>query len=147
MLNAILDRLVRRPLHWDVAALAHQPALLRVDSQSVRIAVLLALMALLNLVDLRFTLFAHEVGMLGEVNPIAANFLSQGLEPSLVCFKVLSMLVATATFWRARKSPWTPRACWALVGVYVGLSITWLMWAHTFNDMEYSRLLLSIAHR
>ena len=134
-----------RPLLPDLAALAHQPKLARLNAQSVRIAILLLIIAALNFVDLRYTLFAQQVGLLGEVNPIAANFLAQGLVPSLIGYKVLCTLVASMLLWRARASRWTPAVCWMLVALYVVLGIMWFCWTRTLAEIKHDEMMMLLS--
>ncbi len=101
----------------------------------MRVAVLLGLIAVLNFIDLSYTLLAQRVGLLREMNPIAANFLNLGLEPSLICYKVLTLLVGSAILWKVRRSAWAPRACWLLIVVYVWLSIVWCVWTRDFSTV------------
>ena len=90
---------------------------------------LLVLVAILNGVDLVYTLFAHRLGMLNEMNPLAATFLREGLEPSLVSFKLLMILAGGYLLWRSRRSLWSVAGCWILVLAYGGLSVTWYRWS------------------
>lgn len=70
--------------------------------------------------------------MLNEMNPIAANLFSMDLEPSVICFKTLSVLVGCFMLWRLRRSPWVPMACWLLIFIYAALAIRWFLWSQNF---------------
>lgn len=104
----------------------------RMDPRAVRVGVLLAIIVSLNILDLLFTLLAHRVGLLKEMNPIAAKFFYHDMESTVVCYKALGILVGTFLLWKLRYSPWAPRACWLLVVVYTGLSFVWLDWSHHY---------------
>lgn len=129
-----LYHILCRPSWWQRLATPAQPGSHKVDPQAVRILVLLGLLAVLNLIDLRYTLFAHRAGMLNELNPIAANLLHLDLEPSLVCYKMLSLLVGSWMLWRLRRSPWCAGACWLLVVIYVALTVTWFLWTRNYTE-------------
>ena len=98
------------------------------DRRAYHVAVLLGVVATLNAVDLVYTLFAHRLGMLNEMNPLAANFLNQGLEPSLVSFKALMFLAAGMILWKLRWSRWSIVGCWVLIGAYTWLGVIWYFW-------------------
>ncbi len=100
----------------------------RVSLRDFRIATLLMTVIILNLVDLAYTLFADHIGMLQEMNPIAAVFLQTGLKPSLICFKVLMVLCGAGMLWKLRQSRWAVPACWVLVTAYSELSVVWYIW-------------------
>jgi hypothetical protein len=93
-----------------------------------RIALLLFLMNALSLTDLGCTLFAHRLGMLQEMNPVAAAFLMAGLEPSFICYKLVLMIAGSTMLWKLRGSTWALPACCVLVGAYVGLTVLWYEW-------------------
>ena len=95
---------------------------------SMRVGLLLGLLGLLNAVDLAFTLFAYRIGMLDEMNPLAAAYLAAGLKPSFIAYKLLMYLAGSVMLWRVRKSPWSGPACWIMVAVYVGLAWLWYQW-------------------
>ncbi|HVS70415.1 MAG TPA: DUF5658 family protein [Phycisphaerae bacterium] len=99
-------------------------------SRAQRIALLLALLAVLNLVDLYCTLFAYHLGMLQELNPVAAAFLIAGLKPSFICYKLVMLIAGSTMLWKLRSSGWALPACWLLVGAYGWLAIVWYRWMH-----------------
>lgn len=110
----------------------HFPALRRpFDSRAIRVGTLLAVVALLNIVDVAYTVFANHIGMLNEMNPIAESFLSAGLLPSLICFKALMLISGLWMIWKSRKSRLAVPACWTLVIAYAGLGVIWYLWAQT----------------
>src|SRR4051812_7898703 len=97
----------------------------RFDVRSIRVGMLLAAVCILNGVDLVYTLFAHRIGMLHEMNPLADTFIQLRLTPSLISFKLLMMLCGLGLLWRVRENRWVVPACWLLFIAYIGLSILW----------------------
>lgn len=106
----------------------------------LRIMVLLALLVLLNLADLVFTLTADSVGLLHEVNPLAALLFRGHLGLDVIVFKLTAVSFGAAVLWRFRHNRWTPAACWLLVAVYLALAVTWVAWAHSFDDVMNMRM-------
>jgi len=100
----------------------------RFDTRAFHIALLLVMVAILNAVDLSCTLFAHRIGLLEEMNPVANSFLAQGLEPSFISYKILMVLAGSMMLWRVRSSGWAIPACWIMIGTYTALTITWCIW-------------------
>src|SRR5262249_7600851 len=99
------------------------------DRRSVRVAILLGVVAALNAVDVAYTLFAHRVGMLFEMNPVASTFLNQGLDSSLVCYKALMFLAGGMILWKLRWSRWSIVGCWVLIIAYSWLGVVWYVWS------------------
>lgn len=97
--------------------------------RDIRIIGLLALVAILSATDLWFTLFANSLGFLNEMNPIAATYLSSGLEPSLICYKILMILAGSTMLWRVRHSRWALPAAWTLLATHIALAMIWYVWA------------------
>lgn len=95
-----------------------------------RIFELLGIVWMLSMADLFFTLWAHRFAPFYEVNPIARVMLRDGAIGSLVLFKVLTTMFATAIFWHIRRLLRTELALWAMVGVYTMLSIQWFHFTH-----------------
>jgi len=123
---------------------AQKPALLgSFDRRAFHVAVLLAMVVLLNGVDLVYTLFAQGVGMLDEMNPVAATFLSQGLEPSLVCYKALMVLAGATFIWKLRWSRWSVVACWVLIFAYCWLGVLWYFWTQEVISIMQDKMVLS----
>jgi hypothetical protein len=113
------------------------------DFRALRIGVLLLAVAILNAVDLAFTLFADRVSMLNEINPIAATFLQAGLTPSLVCFKILMVTCGLGMIWRLRLSRLAIPACWILFLAYTALAIIWYIWIRDVTvggELRFSQL-------
>jgi hypothetical protein len=104
------------------------------NERTFRILALFLAILVLNALDLVYTLFAHRIGMLDEVNPLAETFLRLGLTPSLICYKLLLVLCGLMILWRLRLSRWVPAALWLLVFAYVALSVMWYLWV---KDVTY----------
>lgn len=79
----------------------------------------------LSLSDLFFTLWAHTFTPFEELNPIAAALLNHGLLGMLVTMKVGLTLLGATIFWRLRGHGQAEMALWAVVVVYVLLTIRW----------------------
>jgi hypothetical protein len=117
------------------------PALVgKVDARSLRVGVLLGAIAVLNGLDLLYTLFAQNIGMLHEMNPFTAVFLRNGLYSSLVCFKILMVLGGLSILWKMRRSRLAIPACWVLLVAYVVLGFVWVQWVWTVNNNFELRL-------
>jgi hypothetical protein len=111
-----------------------QPSLWgRVDSRAMRVGMLLLAVLILNAMDLAYTMTAHQMGMLKEMNPIADGFFKAGLEPSLICFKILMVLCGTCMLWKLRSSRWVVPACWLLVITYAALGLVWYDWVQNIT--------------
>jgi hypothetical protein len=113
------------------------------NRNAIRLAGLLAILGLLNALDLAYTLFAYHIGMLDEMNPIAEAYLAAGLRPSFIAYKLLMFLAGSVMLWRVRKSAWAVPACWALVAVYLGLGVLWYEWAREVERIYEVRIALS----
>jgi hypothetical protein len=108
----------------------------------MRVGMLLGLLGILNGMDLAFTLFAYHIGLLDEMNPLAAAYLAAGLRPSFIAYKLLMFLAGSVMLWRVRKSSWSGPACWLLVAVYVGLGWLWYQWVGEVLRMYELRISL-----
>src|ERR1051325_6284720 len=82
-----------------------------VDRRALHVMLLLGLVALLNAGDLAYTLFAHRIGLLDEMNPVAESFLSHDLMTSLISYKLLLVLAGSTMLYRLRRSGWAVPAC------------------------------------
>jgi hypothetical protein len=85
----------------------------------------IAVLWILSLSDLFFTLWAHSFTPFDELNPIAAAMLDHGLIASLVLMKLVLTTVGVTIFWRLRGYGRVEAAMWAVVLVYVLLAIRW----------------------
>lgn len=94
-------------------------------SRARRVTQGIAILWLLSLSDLFFTLWAHTFTPFDELNPIAAVMLNQGLLGVLVTMKVGLTFLGVTIFWRLRGHGRAEMAMWACVVVYVLLTIRW----------------------
>ena len=117
------------------------PALVkRLDQRSLRVAYLLAAVALLNALDLLLTVFAHSINQLYEANPFIGVFLQLGLFPSFICFKILMIFCGLGILWKMRSSRLAIPACWVRVISYAWLGLVWIQWFRTINMTYEYRL-------
>jgi hypothetical protein len=102
------------------------PPLMLLDAhRHRRVAELIAVLWMLSLADLCFTLWAHFFTPFNELNPVANFMLRRGLVLSLILFKLVVTAIGTRIFWRLRQHGRAELALWALVGVYVLLTVQW----------------------
>jgi len=97
----------------------------------MRVALMLSAVAILNAIDLVYTLFAQRIGMLDEMNPLTAVYLQTGLMPSFICFKVLMVMCGLGIIWKTRHSRLAVPACWVLFIAYAWLGTVWVEWVKT----------------
>lgn len=90
-----------------------------------RVAQLIALLWVLSLADLLFTLWAHWFTPFNELNPIARALLESQSFAGLVAMKIGLTGVGAGIFWFLRRYALAELALWALVGVYVLLALRW----------------------
>ena len=86
---------------------------------------LLAILWLLALADLVFTLWAQFFTPFTELNPFAGHLLEHHKVGMLIAFKVALTGIGTAIFWRLRRYGRAEIALWLVVIVYVGLTFRW----------------------
>ena len=114
----------------------------RWDARSMRVALMIGAVAILNVIDLVFTLFAQRIGMLNEMNPLTEVFLREGLMPSFICFKVLMVVCGLGIIWKTRHSRLALPACWVLFVAYVWRGVVWCEWVgaiiRIYNDYGMS---------
>ena len=94
-------------------------------SRARRVTQGIAILWVLSMSDLFFTLWAHSFTPFDELNPIAASLLNQGLLGMLVTMKVGLTFLGATIFWRLRGHWRAELAMWAVVLVYVLLTIRW----------------------
>jgi hypothetical protein len=109
------------------------------DTQSLRVGLMLVALAILNGFDLAYSLFAHRISQLNEMNPVMAALLSFGLMP-FITFKVLLVLSGLTLLWKLRYCRLTIPACWLLFTAYVSLGLVWVQWVHAVNAAFEVRL-------
>jgi hypothetical protein len=108
-------------------------------SRTRRVVELLAVLWVLSLADLFFTLWAHSFTAFYELNPIARVLLEGDMIAALVAFKLALTITGTVIFWRLRAHRQAEAAVWALVMVYVMLTFRWSSYtagAMTFAAMQ-----------
>jgi hypothetical protein len=119
---------------------SHEPLLRaitrRFDSRSLRVGVLLMALAILNGVDLIYTVFAQQIDQLEEVNPVVAALLhlGGGGVGMVVAFKVVLVSGSLGLLWKFRHNRLTVAACWLLMVAYVSLGVVWIVWANAVNS-------------
>ena len=94
-------------------------------SRAWRVTQGIAILWVLSLSDLFFTLWAHTFTPFDELNPLAAALLNQGLFGMLVTMKIVLTFLGATIFWRLRGHGRAELAMWAVVLVYVLLTIRW----------------------
>ena len=95
-----------------------------------RVAEAIAVVWVLSLADLCFTLWAHFFTPFHEENPLARYFLGQNLIPGLILFKLTATAFAMTIFWRLRTHARAELGLWLLVGLYVALTFRWATYTH-----------------
>jgi len=95
------------------------------ESRALRVTQGIAILWTLSLADLFFTLWAHSFTPFDEMNPFAAMLLNRGLFGMLVTLKVGMTFLGATIFWRLRGHGRAELAMWAVVLVYVLLTIRW----------------------
>lgn len=86
---------------------------------------LLAVLWMLALADLFFTVWAHLFTPFMELNPLADHLLQHNRLLLLIAGKVGLTGLGTAIFWGLRKHGRSELALWACVLVYVALAFRW----------------------
>jgi hypothetical protein len=109
------------------------------DMRSLRVGLMLLALAILNGFDLAYSLFAHRISQLNEMNPVMAALLSFGPMP-FITFKVLLVISGLSLLWKFRYCRLTIPACWVLFTAYASLGLVWVQWVHTVNSTFELRL-------
>ena len=89
----------------------------------------LAIIALLSVIDLVWTILAHQSGSMRELNPIGGKMISDPFQ--LLVFKVTLTSIAIVLLFRLRQLPLTRKATWWCCLVLTLLTVRWL----TFQSM------------
>jgi hypothetical protein len=95
------------------------------DGRGRRVAQLLAVLLLLSVSDLGFTLWAHAVTPFDEMNPLARVLLDGNHVSALVVTKLLLTVTGIAIFWHLRALARAEVALWVLVAAYVTIALRW----------------------
>jgi len=91
----------------------------------------LAGMWLLSAFDLGFTLVARALGMLVELNPIAAWLMGGHGDLAVIAYKLILMSIGTGILWAVRHRQRAESAAWLMLMVYVVLSVRWYAYYHS----------------
>jgi hypothetical protein len=87
---------------------------------------LVAVLWVLSLADLVFTLWAHRfTTCFGELNPVADALFQRNLIPSVVLLKLVTTAIGATIFWRLRTHTRARLALCLLVLAYVALLFQW----------------------
>lgn len=95
------------------------------DCRARRVAELLTVLCVLSVADLIFTIWAQLFTAFYEVNPLARELIQHNNLLSLVAMKLALTGIGAGIFWRLRKHGRAELALWAVVLVYVLLTIRW----------------------
>jgi hypothetical protein len=106
------------------AAVAIAPVRVRWPAAHRRLAWLLVAAWIVNLFDLGLTMLAWRQNLMVELNPLAAQVLPHG-PAAIVAYKLVLLLVGTASLWYCRRHWATEPAVWAYVLLCIGLSFWW----------------------
>ena len=101
------------------------PFLWSEGSRGRRVTHGIAVLWILSLADLFFTLWAHSFTPFDELNPLAAVMLDHGLITVLVLTKLALTTVGVTIFWRLRVYRRVELAMWFVVVVYLLLALRW----------------------
>src|SRR4051812_45195766 len=95
------------------------------DRRSRYTAELLAILWILALADLFFTVWAHLFTPFTELNPLARLMLVRNMLLALVLYKLTVTLIGSTIFWRLRGHRCAGLALLAVILVYVFLAMRW----------------------
>ncbi len=121
-----------RSLDWLVGSLkgaSHGPVVRR----RRRVVLLLVLLWVLNSFDLMFTIIAHNMGTFNEANPIARYLLEHPY--AVTAFKLGTLVFASVVLLSFSHLRLVELSCWTLCGVYVVLSVIWLVYFERNSEL------------
>lgn len=95
------------------------------ESRTRRTVELLAIIWILAMADLFFTIWAHIFTPFLELNPIARGLLHHNQLSFLIAAKVALTGFGTAIFWRLRKHGRAEIGLWLVALAYVALTFRW----------------------
>jgi hypothetical protein len=95
------------------------------ESRTRRTVELLAVIWLLAMADLFFTIWAHIFTPFMELNPLANGLLHHNQLSMLIAAKVGLTGLGTAIFWRLRKHSRAEIGLWLVAIAYVALAFRW----------------------
>ena len=89
-----------------------------------RVVLALVLIWILNAFDLTFTVLAHRIGGLKEMNPFAGHLLTQS--GGLIPFKAATVIIGSGILFVFRRRWTTEAAAWGVCAVYLVLAFMWV---------------------
>ena len=95
------------------------------NSRTRRTIALIALIWLLALADLFFTMWAHQFTPFFELNPLARPFIQHNEMLLLALVKVFSTGISTGIFWVLRRHARAEWGLWVSVLIYFALMVRW----------------------
>ena len=95
------------------------------DRRSRFTAELLAILWVLALADLFFTVWAHRFTPFIELNPLARLMLVRDMLLALVLYKLTVTLIGSTIFWRLRGHRCAGLALMGVILIYVFLAMRW----------------------
>jgi hypothetical protein len=95
------------------------------EARTRRTVELLAVIWLLAMADLFFTIWAHIFTPFMELNPFARGLLHHNQLTVLIASKVALTGFGTAIFWRLRQHRMAELGLWLVAVVYVALAFRW----------------------
>ncbi len=103
--------------------------------RSCRVIALLLAITLMSLGDLYMTLAYLHAGGMGEANPLARWVMLHGSASMLICWKLLTVTVACAILFYARRTRSAEIAAWMCCLVLTWLTIHWHTYASEIDRM------------
>lgn len=104
-------------------------------SRPRRVIFLLLGVVVLSLADLAITLAHLNSTGMAEANPIARSVISlTGSPASLVCFKLLSVLVCVALLYKVRRTLQGEIASWGALAILSIMSYMWFSYAKQYEN-------------
>lgn len=101
-----------------------------------RILLLLAVLWLLNVLDLRFTMLEASGNVLfNELNPVAAHLLGNSLD-ALVAYKLTLVALASLILWRLRSYSPAEWGTWLATAAYAAVFMQWMLYFHIAPDFD-----------
>lgn len=119
------------------ALLAPQSAGWRIPlaGRGPRVCLLVAIVALLGLVDLDLTLmYARTIGM-SEGNPVARMVMGTNSVAAVVAFKLLTMLVASWIILHHRGTRYAEMGAWVMTIVMGALMVQWCVYVQGMPEL------------
>lgn len=97
-----------------------------VACRSRRVLLMLAILWVISVFDLHFTLLAQEIGCMYELNPLAQGYIDS--PNALTAYKFALLLPATGILMLFRRKRMTEMACGALCSIHVVLALIWMQY-------------------